>query len=269
MQHAFYENKQGQLLASNQSNLQFPPHLHWMLELVLVLQGELTVTIGNTSQRLQAGDAGLVFPHVIHAYDTERESVSTLYLCHPLIAGAVAHTLTRERPVQVFFRADAMSARLRDDLRELTQLAEGEGSTLRRALFQLALVRLLEHTTLLPADETADETLLERAVRYITQHFREPVSLEILARTLHVNPFFMSKTFSAAMGMGLPAYVNSLRVEYAKELLHTTDLPITEIALESGFENLRSFNRNFHNITTQTPRAFRQGKGGHGEGERL
>jgi transcriptional regulator GlxA family with amidase domain len=53
--------------------------------------------------------------------------------------------------------------------------------------------------------------------------------------------------------MHFSRYVNLFRVDAATELLQHTDLPITEIALQSGFQSIRNFNRVFLEITGKTP----------------
>ena len=80
----------------------------------------------------------------------------------------------------------------------------------------------------------------------------------MLAQALNVSPFQLSRVFSERLHMGFNEYLNALRVDYARELLRETDLPITQLAFECGFESQRTFNRAFREQTGQSPRQFRK-----------
>ena len=63
--------------------------------------------------------------------------------------------------------------------------------------------------------------------------------------------------FSEAVGINFRRFVNELRLEYARELLTATDLPVTEIAYKSGFGSIRSFNRAFGEEYHSVPKKSR------------
>ena len=60
-------------------------------------------------------------------------------------------------------------------------------------------------------------------------------------------------------GIDFVTYLNMVRVEKAAELLKGTSLKITDIALRCGFDNVRTFNRVFKEVTGTTPSAFSKG----------
>ena len=68
---------------------------------------------------------------------------------------------------------------------------------------------------------------------------------------------YLSRVFSEAVGINFRRFVNELRLEYARELLTTTDLPVTEIAYKSGFGSIRSFNRAFGEEYHSVPKKSR------------
>jgi len=78
-----------------------------------------------------------------------------------------------------------------------------------------------------------------------------------LARELQVSENQVSRVVNAAFGKSFPQLVNYHRVEEAKYLLERSEMPITEIAFEVGFNSLPSFNRAFKEHAGTTPRDWR------------
>ncbi len=70
----------------------------------------------------------------------------------------------------------------------------------------------------------------------------------------------LSRTFRAYTGMKITDYVNRLRVDYASGELAATDRPVIDIALDAGFESLRTFNRVFARVEGTSPTAYRARK---------
>ena len=91
---------------------------------------------------------------------------------------------------------------------------------------------------------------------HIDEHYSEDLTLEMAAEMLHFSPSHFSKTFKKLMGMNYVTYVNMVRIEHAVQLLSGSKHRMTDIALECGFSNIRSFNRVFKEITGYTPSTF-------------
>ena len=83
------------------------------------------------------------------------------------------------------------------------------------------------------------------------------LSFESVARKVGVSSEHLSRLFSEKIAGGFHRYIQLLRVEYAKQLLESSDLSIGEIMTESGFCDQRTFNRVFKSFTNFTPRQYR------------
>ncbi len=91
------------------------------------------------------------------------------------------------------------------------------------------------------------------------QAFRDPdLTLSRIARKTGIPARQISAAVNTHFGENLSKVVNSYRIDYAKQRLMTTTLPITDIYLSAGFQTKSNFNREFSRITGQTPSAFRQ-----------
>jgi len=100
---------------------------------------------------------------------------------------------------------------------------------------------------------------IARAGAYLRQNFRSPsISLAEVADVAHLSPSHLAHRFRKQIGVGYQQYVTKLRIEAAKTLLTTGDLPIAEIAEKVGYPNLTNFYRLFHRETGATPAAWRR-----------
>lgn len=100
---------------------------------------------------------------------------------------------------------------------------------------------------------------MERVCEFIREHFREDLERETLSETVGIHPDVFSRNFNKHTGQSLIEFINSLRIEEAKRLLKDTDLAIIRIAMDTGFDSVRTFNRVFAGIAGMSPRDFRVG----------
>jgi len=105
-------------------------------------------------------------------------------------------------------------------------------------------------------------TTVERAVRLINDGALDNTSVEVLAERLGVGPRHLSRLFSKHLGASPAQVARTDRVQRAKRLLDETDLPMTEIALRSGFRSLRRFNTVFAEVYKRPPTAIRRARVG-------
>lgn len=87
---------------------------------------------------------------------------------------------------------------------------------------------------------------VEKVVTILRGRLAEPPTLEELGREVACSPFYLSRTFSAEMGMTIPQYLRQLRLERAAELLRSGRFNVTEAAMEVGYSSLSHFSQAFH-----------------------
>lgn len=79
-----------------------------------------------------------------------------------------------------------------------------------------------------------------------------------LAEQLHVSPSYLSDMLRALIGQNAQQYIHDKLIEKAKEKLSTTDLTVSEVAYELGFEHSQSFSKLFKTKTNLSPSEFRK-----------
>ncbi|MGM0878176.1 MAG: AraC family transcriptional regulator [Bacillota bacterium] len=101
---------------------------------------------------------------------------------------------------------------------------------------------------------------ITKTLSYIQHHFRERLTLEQVAKEAQLSPTYFSKYFSKATGIAFQSYLQELRLQFAKSLIKSSELPITEICYACGFNTLTHFNRSFKQKYGKSPRTYRKNK---------
>lgn len=107
--------------------------------------------------------------------------------------------------------------------------------------------------TMIPDEASA----LTRALLYLEHHYREHVTLQNLCTFCNCSSSYMSHMFKQQIGKSIREYVNELRINEAKMLLKSTNLPITDIALNVGFSSSNYFANVFREYCNCSPTDYR------------
>ncbi len=99
--------------------------------------------------------------------------------------------------------------------------------------------------------------ITERIIQYLNQHFAEEISLSGLAEEFFLAPTYLAKRFKENTGKTVIQYLEELRLKNARELLQSSDLSISEIALKTGYSDSNYFARSFRKVCKVTPREYR------------
>lgn len=99
--------------------------------------------------------------------------------------------------------------------------------------------------------------VIENSLIYISKHFNEPLTIETLAAHSNMSLFHFTRIFSAETGYTPYQYLIATRINSAKYLLRTPDIPIKDIAFSSGFSSESSFCSTFKKWEHMTPSQFR------------
>jgi len=146
--------------------------------------------------------------------------------------------------------------------------AIGGAQGAQRLLMFLELMAVLsrnprERRTLSRAAPTLDGQVrssekIETAINYILGHSAEPIRLTQLSGLCGMESTAFSRFFKKQTGHTFARYVNRMRVHSACNLLSNSDMPITDICFEVGFNNIANFNRQFVKICGRSPSAYRR-----------
>lgn len=229
----------------NRSTLDFPLHIHDVLELAFVRAGTTTAVTAAGRYFLQPGDVFVVFPDVSHGYEESRDIQSDVLIVptQPYLSHWRA-TLTQKLPVQPVLKAGSWEhTGIGQVLSVYRQEYKLLSEPVKQGLSLLATGMLLPLLELKPRQET--DSTLELLLLYISEHYRENLTRTEIARAVGYNESYVSHMFSQSLGTSLTSYITSLRLKDAKALLTDTDMTVSQICMTVGFGSIRSFNRAF------------------------
>lgn len=100
--------------------------------------------------------------------------------------------------------------------------------------------------------------IIKKVITYINLHYRNNISLKSAAETIHVNSTYLSTLFKRELGISFVAYLNSVRLAHAEELLNNPALTVTEVCLSTGFSSSSYFTKLFKAKNGTTPNEYRR-----------
>ncbi len=99
--------------------------------------------------------------------------------------------------------------------------------------------------------------LIQKAILYIHEHAKSKISLKDIAASLHVNASYLSSIFKKETGIAITLFIAELKMEDAKRLLENTNLAVTDICYQVGYDNPSYFTEVFKKTTGMTPKEYK------------
>lgn len=178
-------------------------------------------------------------------------------------AGLQAAQLDFIQSVNSFLQSKGIAAHtifFNDEYRSLYESAtDAVDATIKFVAFVLQKVK----ESLPPEPEVAVQCeekccAVETVQQYISEHLSEDLNRAMLAGKVFLNPDYLAKLFKEKTGQSLAAYVKNQRIERSKQLLAETDIPISSIAQQVGYDNLSYFSSVFHDKVGCQPGEYRR-----------
>lgn len=133
------------------------------------------------------------------------------------------------------------------------------GNSINEMLISEKITCILNYLLSLSPDDTLpSHEPVKDSISYINEHFSEPLTLNDLARSACLSPFYFARIFSKETGVTPYQYLISTRISAAKFLLKSTSFSIEEIGRQCGFQTFSSFCYTFKKWENQTPSMYRQ-----------
>lgn len=108
--------------------------------------------------------------------------------------------------------------------------------------------------------ENRNEQLIHRVCEYVNENYKREISLEEAAGIAGFSTYYFVKLFKEYQGMSFVDYLVSVRTEHAKQLFDTTDMNISEVGSEVGYNDPNYFTRVFKKVEGLTPSVYKSKK---------
>lgn len=96
------------------------------------------------------------------------------------------------------------------------------------------------------------------AKQYISNHYNQPLTLEIVSSEIGFNATYFSSIFKKETGMNFSDYLKKIRIDNAKNILLNTDQSVEDVSYAVGYSDIKYFSRLFKKLTGVTPTEFRK-----------
>ncbi len=227
-------------------------HFHRNYEFVYIFSGKVNVTLDGVEQALGAGQFVLVFPNQIHAFSSQEKAKARVCIFSPKLVDEFYQAHLHLCPKKtVTTLSESVEAFL------LQNLVKGAERYAVKACLYAVCAEISAQTEFVKQITPKNFLLVHRLITYISQNFKADLSLRSVAKELGYSYPYLSNYLSR-YNLHFSDLLHQYRLDYAKHLLHTTPLPVTQIAFECGYNSVRTFNRSFQEVFQTTPQAYRK-----------
>ncbi len=249
--------------ATNRQNVSCNYHFHYQFEFLIVWDGEVKVKISGREYNLHRGDVAFALPFEPHSYVTKEKSNSGCFVFAPEVVSSFYKMIHFKKVLKNAFALDADLFHYIERIFCRENLYTPRISNAEKTGILYLLLSQIERNCPVLDDRGIgeDTNLCDITLKYLSQHFLEQVSLESVAKALGYNKSYLSRAVKEQSGKGIASHLLSLRIFHAVYLIEQAaetnkEIAFSSLALECGFNNIRSFNRGFKMITNETPSKY-------------
>lgn len=225
--------------------------------LIVMLAGSLSYQTRHERGVARAGQTLLLDCNAPHAYAAQGKCSFTFV--H--FDGAQSRMLVEEiakscgsliRVANTNMLHESIGAMM-DAIRGEKRVSEAETS----ALLYSMLMELL-HSSGQGARGAVGNAMVDRAIDYIQQHLMEKLDVGLIAANAGYSPGYFAHIFARETGLSPYQFVVKSRVEYAQQLLRTTEMSIQDVAFQAGFNSVSNFCYTFRRQVGASPQQYRR-----------
>lgn len=254
----------------NHPKYEMAAHWHTHIEIIRVIEGELSVRLYNKEYKAKKGDVLIVNPETVHSA-TPQNSVYECIVMHLEMLSVtdiscrhfIEGLLNKEYIITEFFPFEKSEFhKCADDMFfAMNNPSPGYKFTVIGAIYNMLGIIINKHlyssdtSTQLPKDKNIPK--LKNVLSFIRNNFEKPITLQDMANCASMSPKYFCAFFKNMTKKSPVEYLNSYRVERAARRLLNSDMSVTEIAYSCGFNDLSYFIKTFKAEKGVTPAKFR------------
>ncbi|MGV8878506.1 MAG: AraC family transcriptional regulator [Sphingobacteriaceae bacterium] len=254
-------------------------HSHSEYQLFVVLEGSGTRFIGDSIKSFRQNElilTGANLPHLWRSDETYFEKNSNLktsgiviYLQQDFLG---EHMMEKEEMVLLkkLFKKSSRGLDFYGErkvqvikmMKELLRLSGLESLILLLKILNLLATskeyHYISHTEYVNPFKENEADRMNKVYEYALKNFRKKILLEELAELFHMTPTSFSRYFTNKNNKTFSKFISELRIKHACKLLTETDLPVSTVSYESGFNTLSNFNKQFKEVMLKKPSDYKK-----------
>jgi len=251
----------------------FLPHRHKNVEFIYILSGKTTQYIDNIRYDASPGTMLISNADQIHHFTSESTLQYYIITVKPHILNEVLATqkeLFQRNTDSLTFSSQKIicpCVRFSGELRKRTERIIEEmhrevnhptSAEQMMILKNLLTVFFIYTLRCMESENQTKNNALNDITLYIEEQFRQKLTLDELAKKCGYSPKYFSQVFKTMFGITVTEYIQQKRINEACHLLLETDLAISEISRQVGYEDNTKFFHYFKKFTNTTPRGYRK-----------
>lgn len=248
-------------------------HAHQCTELFYVISGRGEFMIEELVFPVKADDIVIINPNVQHT-ETAVPNNPMEYIVLGMEGGEFLLD-DSEDTRYCCFNCGAASGEIlgmmREMLREMQEKQKHHGIVARNILENLSVKLLRHRSVLLEQREPVKKSSREcaKVKRYIDNHFKENITLDLLSEMAHINKYYLVHAFTQEMGISPINYLVQKRIDESRHMLLNTGHSISEISQIMGFSSPSYFSQSFSRLNKMSPREYRMKQNKNTDTEKL
>lgn len=269
-----YTDNSSVLLYMNQVNTNFTLHWHSAVEIIMPVTNNYTVFINRVKFSLSKGDILIIPPGDLHELYAPPSGSRIIILFDSMLmmkqkgfSGILPlftrpNLITPENSPDIYKESYELIKQAAEEYKNAYPLWEASVYTQLIRLFILIGRNHMDTSNLFPfAGINKQREYIEKMnliYDFIDSNYMENITLEKAAAAVGFSKFHFSRLFKQMTSTSFYDFLTLRRIKAAESLLLNPELPIIEIALQSGFSSISTFNRVFKSIKKCTPTEFKR-----------
>jgi len=250
-------------------------HSHKNFELNYIVSGWGNRIVGDNMESFSRGDLVLLGPNLPHCWEVKGVSQGispeciTIHFHEDFFGQKVIQSPELSPVIDLFNKSRKGIQFYGEEILDVSYILYKmlKVNNLRKLIYLLEIFEVLLRTDsskVLPNTGYLDETSpveskrLTTVYEYILVNFSKKIKLEDVAEQCHLSPSAFCRFFERSTGKTLFNYLKEVRIGYACKLLQDSDMLISDICYQSGYNNLAHFNNQFKEICSVTPGQYRK-----------
>lgn len=242
------ENKPFNLFPQYVRSNNFVPHWHEHIELLYIVEGSGSVISDRMAITPLPGQIIVINSNALHRF----APIDYLkYYCLIIDKNFLEklNLEVEEMTFQSLIDAPAVVKPFKHMIKEYTEQKEYYKESMKADIISIMVELARNHTVFQPKQKDAGTgrklEIAKKIIQYINRHYKEPLSIEEIAKAVGFSRYYASHVFKEVIGCTLIDYINRQRCNHAKTLLASGQYTVSQTAELCGFLNLSYFTRTY------------------------
>jgi AraC-like DNA-binding protein len=272
-----YENSTYLYREYVQPSFTSPRHYHQEYELIYIEESVGKLYVGNSITDFRKGDLFLFAPRLIHCFknpkayeEIKKDARAICVFFMPDFLGGDFLRRLQTKMLSILFQKSEFGVQFPKPGPEIIDLLKGMRSAknlggIVNLLLILDKLSLQKNVTVLSDSmlnkyyyKHSKDDRIDKVMDYVIKNSHNKISAKEIADLVDMSEAGFSRFFKSRTEKNFSGFVNEIRLSEAQKLLIETNKSIQEICIESGYDNLSNFNRQFKVRHNMSPKVFRE-----------